>query len=104
MKTIIHTLTEIKVSMFEPCEYNVETYINNDNIEDIFNKKVNGWIDEVQKNIEDNGEEFDFESWAISSLTTNIDNAYYKCKHFIYKDGEEKIFELKANYVEQNAA
>lgn len=98
-KFSIYTLTSIKVDMDEQCEHDTKVYINCENIEDIFQKEVDNWIKDVKEIAEDNGDEFDLESWIGENLKHDINTAHYKCKHFISDDGREKIFELKSHEV-----
>ena len=100
IKISIYTLTEINVDVEEQCEHKTKIYVNCENIEGIFQKKVDSWIDEIEEIVKENGEDFDFESWVNENLKYDIETDNYKCKHFISEDGKEKIFELKAHTME----
>lgn len=96
----IYTLTTIRTDMEETCDHNTTIYTDEKKAKLIFEVQIDSWLDDIQELIEDRGDEFDKDQWVTENLQCDLNTDTYKYKHFVYDDGSEKIFELKAHEVE----
>lgn len=97
----IFAVNKIWADMTEACEHNTKLFIDLGKAREYILEQEKNWIELRKKNmIEDGMSEEEFEDWITESLNEDIDNNDGIYKHYIYGDGEEKIFELMGEDIE----
>lgn len=91
----LYLVTVISVTSEIPCEHENVPFLNKEDAVEYFEKVKNEWLEDTEKYCKFHDEDFDMDKWIEVNLHHDIDADDYKCFHYIYDDGAERIFELK---------
>lgn len=94
-----YSVTVVDVSMMEESSVSTKVFGSKEKAEEYLNKKINKFKAEITK-MEIDDPNFDIEKWIKENLSINVENDNYVYQHYIYYEGEEKIFELMRHEIE----
>lgn len=93
-KILIYTFTKIWVDTEEMCEHDTQIFLTEKVAKETFDRELKQWLAEKEEHIDE-----DIEKWQINSLICDLESDDYTVKHYVYNNGQEKIFELKRHSV-----
>lgn len=93
----IWTLVVANFNVETPCGIDTNIYNNDEDALSAFNEAHNEWKNHIRANYDDN--EKDFEQWLLDAMHDDVFTDDYKFLHYIYNEGEEKVFILQGKEV-----
>lgn len=96
-KKIGYLIAEINTDQEDPCHFTIAPYCNKYASLETFNKKIDEWEESWKS---ENIDFYDDVEKALDlALMQEYDTDDYKCVHYVFEDGSEKIFEWTAQEI-----